>query len=86
MVTTPAGRPVAMVHCNNCTNEINAWAGIFQGFLAELGQTVGQGPILDAIFHAALSGDKDGGGTVLYNFLSGEPVAGLTAGRPLWHP
>ena len=83
MVTTPAGRPVAMVHCNNCTNEINAWAGIFQGFLAELGQTVGQGPILDAIFHAALSGDKDGGGTVLYNFLSGEPVAGLTAGRPL---
>ena len=83
MVTTPAGRPVAMVHCNNCTNEINAWAGIFQGFLAELGQTVGQGPILDAIFHAALSGDKDGGGTVLYNFLSGEPVAGLTAGSPL---
>ena len=83
MVTTPAGKPVAMVHCNNCTNEINAWAGIFQGFLEELGQKVGMGPILDAMFHAALSGDKDGGGTVLYNFLSGEPVAGLTAGRPL---
>ena len=83
MVTTPAGKPVAMVHCNNCTNELNAWAAIFQGFLEELGQKMGQGPILDAMFHAALSGDKDGGGTVVYNFLSGEPVAGMTAGRPL---
>ncbi|MCI9431167.1 MAG: FGGY-family carbohydrate kinase [Oscillospiraceae bacterium] len=83
MVTTPAGKPVAMVHCNNCTNELNAWAALFQELMSAMGCEARQGPILDAMFRAALSGEKDGGGTVLYNFLSGEPVAGLTAGRPL---
>ena len=83
MVTTPAGKPVAMVHCNNCTNEINAWVALFQEMMAALGHEVEQGPIFEAVFRAALKGEKDGGGTVLYNFLSGEPVAGLTAGRPL---
>lgn len=83
MVTTPAGKPVAMVHCNNCTNEINAWVALFQEMLAALGHESGQGPIFEALFRAALDGEKDGGGNVLYNFLSGEPVAGTVEGRPL---
>lgn len=83
MVTTPAGAPVAMVHCNNCTNEINAWVALFQEMMAAVGHEIDQGPLFEAMFRAALQGEKDGGGTVLYNFLSGEPVAGLTAGRPL---
>ena len=83
MVTTPTGKPVAMVHCNNCTNEINAWAEVFRGFLEALGQNVSMGQIFDAIFLTALEGEKNGGGVLLYNYLSGEPVAGLSDGRPL---
>lgn len=83
LVTTPAGKPVAMVHCNNCTNEINAWADVFRGFLESLGQTPDMNAIYTAMFQSALSGASDGGGTVLFNYLSGEPVTNLSAGRPL---
>ena len=83
MVTTPTGKPVAMVHCNNCTNEINAWASVFRGFLEALGQEPDMNAIYTAMFRSALAADKDAGGLVLYNFLSGEPVAGMTEGRPL---
>lgn len=83
MVTTPTGRPVAMVHCNNCTNEINAWAGVFRGLLEALGQTPDMDRLFTAMFRAALEGERDGGQVLVYNYLSGEPVAGLSGGRPL---
>lgn len=83
LVTTPDGAPVAMVHCNNCTNELNAWAGVFRGLLEALGQKADMNAVYTAMFRAALDGEKDGGGILLYNYLSGEPVAGLSDGRPL---
>ena len=83
MVTTPTGKPVAMVHCNNCTNEINAWADVFQGFLEALGQKAGKSAIYTAMFNAAAKGEADCGGLLLYNYLSGEPVTGFSEGRPL---
>ena len=83
MVTTPTGKPVAMVHCNNCTNEINAWASVFRGFLEALGQKPDMNAVYTAMFQSALRGEKDAGGLVLINFLSGEPVAGMAEGRPL---
>ena len=83
MVTTPDGAPVAMVHCNNCTNEINAWAQVFRGFLEALGQEADWDRIYTAMFTAAQAGAADGGGLVLYNYLSGEPITGLEEGRPL---
>ncbi len=83
LVTTPTGAPVAMVHCNNCTNEINAWAGIFKGLLEALGQKPDMNAVYTAMFRSALEGEKDGGNILLYNYLSGEPVAGLSDGRPL---
>ena len=83
MVTTPTGKPVAMVHCNNCTNEINAWASVFRGFLEALGQKPDMNAVYTAMFQSALRGEKDAGGLVLFNFLSGEPVAGMAEGRPL---
>ena len=83
MVTTPTGKPVAMVHCNNCTNEINAWAGVFRGFLEALGQTPDMNEVFTAMFRSAMDGAKDGDGIVLYNYLSGEPVTNLSSGRPL---
>ncbi len=83
MVTTPTGKPVAMVHCNNCTNEINAWANVFTGFLEAMDLPVDKNKLFTAMFRTALSGAPDAGGLVLYNYLSGEPVAGVDAGRPL---
>ncbi|MDE7260922.1 MAG: FGGY-family carbohydrate kinase [Oscillospiraceae bacterium] len=83
MVTTPAGRPVAMVHCNNCTNEINAWAEVFRGFLAAIGQEPDMNQIFTTMFTAAGAAEKDCGGLLLYNYLSGEPLTGFSEGRPL---
>ena len=83
MVTTPSGKPVAMVHCNNCTNEINAWASVFRGFLEALGQKADMNAVYTAMFRSALAADQDAGGLLLYNYLSGEPVAGFSEGRPL---
>jgi sugar (pentulose or hexulose) kinase len=83
MVTTPTGKPVAMVHCNNCTNEINAWAGVFKGLLEAMGQSVDMNQLYTAMFTSAAQGERDCGGLTLYNYLSGEPVTGLAEGRPL---
>ena len=83
MVTTPTGKPVAMVHCNNCTNEINAWAEVFKGLLTALGQTPDMNALYTAMFQSAAEGAADAGGLVLYNYLSGEPITGLEEGRPL---
>ena len=83
MITTPAGMPVAMVHCNNCTNEINVWARMFADFAARLGFKADMGDIYTALFQSALEGEKDAGGALVYNYLAGEDVVGLNEGRPL---
>jgi len=83
MVTTPSGKPVAMVHCNNCTSDINAWAGMLKGFCEALGQKVSMGDIYTALFTSALKGAKDCGGVINMPMFSGEPVVGLDEGRPM---
>ena len=62
IVTTPAGKPVAMVHCNNCTNEINAWAGVFEGFLLAMGLEADRNRIFTAMFRSALDGERTAAG------------------------
>ncbi|MDO4174779.1 MAG: FGGY-family carbohydrate kinase [Eubacteriales bacterium] len=84
MVTTPSGKPVAMVHCNNCTNEINAWAELFRAVSVALGAKDDQNRLFTTLFEVAQHGDVDCGGLVVYNYLSGEPVTNLEAGRPLF--
>ncbi|MBG6085467.1 FGGY-family carbohydrate kinase [Zhihengliuella flava] len=84
LVTTPAGDPVAMVHCNNGASELGAWAGIFGEFADALGAGSGTDEVFSALFAAALDAESDAGGLLAYNFLSGEPIAGLEAGRPLF--
>ena len=84
MVTTPSGKPVAMVHCNNCTSDINAWAGLFGEFASALGIEAKRSKILDLMFENAMKGDSDCGGLTSYNYFSGEPVTGLQEGRPLF--
>ena len=83
MVTTPTGKPVAMVHCNNCTSDINAWAGMLKGFSDAAGLNASMNDIYTAIFTSALEGDKDCGGVVNVALFSGEPVVGLDEGRPM---
>jgi sugar (pentulose or hexulose) kinase len=84
LVTTPAGDPVAMVHCNNGASELAAWAGLFGRFAAAAGTVIDQDDTFEALFREALDGEPDAGGLIAYNHLAGEPIAGLTEGRPLF--
>lgn len=84
IVTTPDGSLVAMVHCNNCTSDINAWVGIFREFEELMGIKVDMNELYGKLFNKALEGDADCGGILSYNYVSGEPVTGLADGRPLF--
>jgi sugar (pentulose or hexulose) kinase len=84
MVTTPTGKPVAMVHSNNCTSDLNAWVGMFQEFAGALGVEVNQSRLFEILFNQALDGDADCGGLLAYNYLSGEHITHLEEGRPLF--
>lgn len=83
MVTTPDGSPVAMVHCNNCTSDINAWVNLFKEYQELMGFKVDIHEVFDKLFKVAVNGDADCGGLLSYNDYSGEPVVGLDEGRPL---
>ena len=84
LVTTPAGDPVAMVHCNNGASELAAWAGLFGRFAAATGTLVDSDTVFETLFAEALEGEADAGGLLAYNHLAGEPIAGLAEGRPLF--
>ncbi len=84
IVTTPDGSLVAMVHCNNCTSDINAWVGLFKEYQQMLGVPVDMNELYGRLFNKALEGDADCGGLLSYNYVSGEPVTGLSDGRPLF--
>lgn len=84
MVTTPDGNPVAMVHCNNCTSDLNAWVGVFREFQELLGVQTDMDELYGKLYNHALTGDADCGGLISYNYISGEPVAELADGRPLF--
>jgi sugar (pentulose or hexulose) kinase len=84
MVTTPTGKPVAMVHANNCTSDLNAWVGLFREFTDVLGVEISQSKLFEMLYKMALAGDADGGGLLAYNYLSGESITDLMEGRPLF--
>jgi sugar (pentulose or hexulose) kinase len=84
LVTTPAGDPVAMVHCNNGASELDAWVGLFAEFARALGAEADSSAVFGTLFTAALGGASDCGGMLAYNYLSGEPITELEEGRPLF--
>ncbi len=84
MVTTPDGSLVAMVHCNNCTSDLNAWVNIFKEYQELMGIPVDMDEIFGKLYNNAMKGDADCGGLISYNYFSGEPVTGLEEGRPLF--
>lgn len=84
IVTTPAGKPTAMVHCNNCTSDLDAWVRLFSGAFDAMGTPKGKPELYDAFYYQALEGEPDCGGLLSYNYYSGEPITGFDAGRPLF--
>ncbi|MCQ2537327.1 MAG: FGGY-family carbohydrate kinase [Lachnospiraceae bacterium] len=84
MVTTPDGYPVAMVHCNNCTSDLNAWVNLFEENLKLFGVAADKGQIYERLYKLALEGDKDCGGLVSYPYFSGEHVTHMNEGRPMF--
>jgi sugar (pentulose or hexulose) kinase len=84
MVTTPGGKPVAMVHCNSCTSDLDAWVNLFREAAELFSPGVEKRALYDLLYYRALDGDADGGGLLSYNYYSGEPITGLEQGRPLF--
>lgn len=84
MVTTPDGLPVAMVHANNCTSDLNAWVGIFSEFAKLAGMEMDPNKLYGLLYNHALEGDKDCSGLTSYGYFSGEFITGLEEGRPLF--
>ena len=84
LVTTPVGDLVGMVHCNNCTSDINGWVDIFGEFAKLLGVNIPKWRLYDELYFASETGDKDCGGLLAYNYVSGEHVTRVDAGRPLF--
>lgn len=84
MVTTPDGKPVAMVHCNNCTGDLDGWMRLFGEAVDLFCPNVKKADLYDKILCTALDGDADCGGLMSYNTLSGESITGLSSGNPLF--
>ena len=83
VVTTPTGNLVGMVHCNNCTSDLNAWVNIFKEFAESFGIKVDMDSLFSTLYHKALEGDADCGGLLAYNYFSGEHITGFEQGRPM---
>lgn len=84
LVTTPNGHPVAMVHANNCSSDLNAWLGLFREFSEAMEQKVDTNKLFEVMLNKALEADPDGGGLLSYGYFSGENITGLDEGRPLF--
>ena len=84
LVTTPAGNLVAMVHCNNCTSDLNAWVNLFKEFTQAMGMEVDMNQLFGTLYNKALEGDADCSGLLAYNYFSGEHITGFEEGRPLF--
>ena len=83
LVTTPTGKAVAMVHCNNCTNDMNAWVGVLRETAALFGAEVSTGELYTKLYEKSLEGDTDCAGVLTYNYMAGEGVTHLDEGRPM---
>ncbi len=85
LVTTPSGEQVAMVHCNNCTSDLNAWVSLFREFAGLTGQEIDDNTLYGTLYQNAIqNGDADCGGLISYNYFSGESITGFNEGRPLF--
>ena len=73
-----------MVHCNNCTSDLNAWVNLFKEFAESFGMKVDMNQLFGTLYNKALEGDAECGGLLAYNYFSGEHVTCMEEGRPLF--
>lgn len=83
LITTPTGKPVAMVHCNNCTTDTNHWASIFEEAAGLFGASPSKGELFTKLYEVSLEADPDCGGIMVCNYLAGEGVTHMDRGRPM---
>ena len=83
LVTTPTGKAVAMVHCNNCTSDMNAWVKVLRETVELFGGSVTTNDLYTKLYRKSLEGDVDCGGVTTYNYMAGEGVTHLDGGRPM---
>ena len=83
LVTTPTGKAVAMVHCNNCTNDSNAWVSVLKETAELFGAAPSNGEVYTKLYEKSLEGAPDCGGILVCNYMAGEGVTHLDEGRPL---
>ena len=84
LVTTPAGDLVGMVHCNNCTSDLNAWVSLFDEFARAVGTEIDISELYSVLYNKALEGETDCGGLLSYGYISGEHITHFEEGRPLF--
>ncbi len=84
IVAAPDGAPVAMVHCNNCSSELDTWVRIFDEAIQEAGANIDRSSLYEMLFNKALSGDEDCGGVTVCNYLSGEHITKIKKGTPMY--
>ncbi len=84
LVTTPNGDLVAMVHCNNCTSDLNSWISLFEEVINTFGFNVSKNELYTKLYKKALDGEVDGGGLLSYGYVSGEHITKFEEGRPLF--
>ena len=83
LVTTPTGKAVAMVHCNNCTNDSNAWVNVLKETANLFDAQPSTGDVYTRLYQKSLEGDADCGGLLVCNYMAGEGVTHMDAGRPM---
>ena len=83
LVTTPTGKPVAMVHCNNCTNDSNAWIGLIGEAAGLFGDEPTTSSLYTKLYRESLKGEPDCGGVLVCNYMAGESVTHLDRGIPM---
>ena len=84
VITTPTGRPVALVQCNNGTSDLDTWVRLFGDFIMKMGLSIGRAELYQRLYESALNAETDGGGLISFNYLAGEHITGFEAGRPLF--
>jgi sugar (pentulose or hexulose) kinase len=83
LVTTPKGDLVAMVHCNNCTSDIDAWTMLFSELGALYGIKNNDEQLFEKLFTLSLQADPDCGDVLTYNYVSSEHITHVDEGRPM---
>ncbi|MDD7433733.1 MAG: FGGY-family carbohydrate kinase [Peptoniphilaceae bacterium] len=83
MVATPSGLPVAMVHCNNGTSELDQWMDLFGEIQALINPAYSKTDLYQMAFHSALDPSASIEDSLVYNYLSGEHITDIQVGAPM---